>query len=39
VNTPRAITSCSILPNHNSTWLSHEEYVEVKCIYLQLEER
>ena len=25
VNTPRAITSRSILPNHSSTWLSHEE--------------
>jgi hypothetical protein len=29
VNTPRAITSRSILPNHSSTWLSHEEYVGV----------
>ncbi len=25
--------------NHNSTWLSDEDYVGVKCIYLQLQER
>src|SRR3546814_8305885 len=32
VNTPRAITSRSILANHNSTWLSQDEYVGVKCM-------
>ena len=31
VNTPRAITSRSILANQSSTWFSHEEYVGVKC--------
>ena len=31
VKTPRTITSRSIFPNHSSTWLSHEEYVGVKC--------
>ena len=31
VNTPRAITSRSILANHSSTWFSQEEYVGVKC--------
>lgn len=31
VNTPRAMTSRSILANHSSTWLSQEEYVGVKC--------
>lgn len=25
VNTPRAITSRSILANHNSTWFNHDE--------------
>jgi hypothetical protein len=30
VNTSRAIASRSILPNHNSAWLSQEEYVGVK---------
>jgi hypothetical protein len=29
VNTPRAMTSRSISPNHSLTWLSHEEYVGV----------
>src|SRR6218665_260579 len=32
VNTPRAITSRSILANHSSTWLSHDEQVGVKGI-------
>ena len=32
VHTPRAITSRSILANHNSTWFSQDEYVGVKCI-------
>lgn len=32
VNTPRAMTSRSILANHNSTWFSQDEYVGVKCI-------
>jgi hypothetical protein len=31
VNTPRAMTSRSILENHNSTWFSHDEQVGVKC--------
>jgi len=31
VKTPRTITSRSILANHNSTWLSQDEYVGVKC--------
>ena len=31
VNTPRAMTSRSILANHNSTWFSQDEYVGVKC--------
>jgi hypothetical protein len=30
---PRAITSRSILANHNSTWLSQDEQVGVKCIW------
>ena len=30
VNTPRAITSRSILANHSSTWFSQDEYVGVK---------
>src|ERR1700745_2377581 len=31
VKTPRAMTSRSILANHNSTWLSQEEKVGAKC--------
>ena len=31
VQTPRAMTSRSILANQSSTWLSQEEYVGVKC--------
>lgn len=31
VNTPRAMTSHSILSNHNSTLLSQDKYVVVKC--------
>jgi|SRR5579863_932426 len=35
VKTPRAMTSRSILANHSSTWLSHEEEVGEECDELR----